>query len=376
MRAIIAAAGTGGHINPGLAIANKIMEKEKDSSIIFIGTNRGLETDLVPRSGYSLKTINAHGLERKITIQNIKNLFETYKSIKEAKEIIKEFKPDILIGTGGYICVPTVIAAKKLGIPVILHESNAFPGIAVKLFKNKADKILVGFKDAKERLDNKENVIVTGNPIKIKKIDYTESQKEKIKTDLGLALDKPVVLVFGGSQGAQSINRSFIEIIVNKKNKNYQIMWAAGPEQYEKIKEKLNEINIDINNIENAKIVPYIYNMEEVMNISDLVVCRSGAMTITEVSVVGKPAIFIPFPFATENHQEYNARVLEKVGAAKIILDKDINSELLGNTINKIIKNKKSLEEMGKNAEKVAIPNVEENIYKEIKEVIENKKIK
>lgn len=376
MRAIIAAAGTGGHINPGLAIANKIMEKEKDSSIIFIGTNRGLETDLVPRSGYSLKTINAHGLERKITIQNIKNLFETYKSIKEAKEIIKEFKPDILIGTGGYICVPTVIASKKLGIPVILHESNAFPGIAVKLFKNKADKILVGFKDAKERLDNKENVIVTGNPIKIKKIDYTESQKEKIKTDLGLALDKPVVLVFGGSQGAQSINRSFIEIIVNKKNKNYQIMWAAGPEQYEKIKEKLNEINIDINNIENAKIVPYIYNMEEVMNISDLVVCRSGAMTITEVSVVGKPAIFIPFPFATENHQEYNARVLEKVGAAKIILDKDINSELLGNTINKIIKNKKSLEEMGKNAEKVAIPNVEENIYKEIKEVIENKKIK
>ena len=376
MRAIIAAAGTGGHINPGLAIANKIMEKEKDSSIIFIGTNRGLETDLVPRSGYSLKTINAHGLERKITIQNVKNLFETYKSIKEAKEIIKEFKPDILIGTGGYICVPTVIASKKLGIPVILHESNAFPGIAVKLFKNKADKILVGFKDAKERLDNKENVIVTGNPIKIKKIDYTESQKEKIKTDLGLALDKPVVLVFGGSQGAQSINRSFIEIIVNKKNKNYQIMWAAGPEQYEKIKEKLNEINIDINNIENAKIVPYIYNMEEVMNISDLVVCRSGAMTITEVSVVGKPAIFIPFPFATENHQEYNARVLEKVGAAKIILDKDINSELLGNTINKIIKNKKSLEEMGKNAEKVAIPNVEENIYKEIKEVIENKKIK
>lgn len=279
-----------------------------------------------------------------------------------------------MIGTGGYICVPTVIAAKKLGVPVVLHESNAFPGIAVKLFKNKADKILVGFKDAKERLDNKDNVIVTGNPIKIKKIEYTESQKEKIKTELGLKLDKPIVLVFGGSQGAQSINRSFIEIIVNKKNKNYQIMWAAGPEQYDKIKEKLNEVNINIEKIENAKIVPYIYNMEEVMNIADLVVCRSGAMTITEVSAVGKPAIFIPFPFATENHQEYNARVLEKVGAAKIILDKDINSELLGNTINKIIRNKEKLEEMGKNAEKVAIKNVEDNIYKEIKELVNNKK--
>lgn len=279
-----------------------------------------------------------------------------------------------MIGTGGYICVPTVIAAKKLGIPVVLHESNAFPGIAVKLFKNKADKILVGFKDAKERLDNKKNVIVTGNPIKIKKIDYTETQKEKVKSELGLKLNKPMVLVFGGSQGAQSINRSFIEIIVNKKNKDYQIMWAAGPEQYEKIKEALSEVNINIEKIENAKIVPYIYNMEEVMNVADLVVCRSGAMTITEVSVVGKPAIFIPFPFATENHQEYNARVLEKVGAAKIILDKDINSELLGNTINRIIKNTHDLEEMGKNAEKVAIKNVEDNIYKEIKEVINDKK--
>ena len=370
MRAIISAAGTGGHINPGIAIANKIMEKEKDSEIIFIGTNRGLENDLVPRSGYNLKTINAHGLERKLSIQNLKNLFETYKSIGEAKKIIQEFKPDVLIGTGGYICVPTVMAARKMGIPVVLHESNAFPGKAVKLFKKKANKILVGFKDAKERLDNRENVVVTGNPINLKKQNYTEAQKTKIKKELGLKLDKPVVLVFGGSQGAQSINRSFIEIIVNKKNKNYQIMWAAGPEQYDKIKNKLKEVNIDIDKIENAKIVPYIYNMEEVMNTADLVVCRSGAMTITEISVVGKPAIFIPFPFATENHQEYNARVLEKVGAAKIILDKDLNSEILGNTINRMVKDKDGLKQMGENASKVAMPEVENRIYEEIRSVI------
>ncbi len=370
MRAIIAAAGTGGHINPGLAIANKIKEKEKNSEILFIGTNRGLENDLVPRAGYKLETINAHGLERKITIENFKNLYATYKSIDEAKKIIKEFKPDILIGTGGYICVPTVIAAKKMNIPVILHESNAFPGIAVKLFKKKADKILVGFKEAKERLDNRENVIVTGNPIKLKKLDYGENKKEKIKIELGLKPNIPVVLVFGGSQGAQSINRSFIEIIVNKKNKDYQIMWAVGPEQYNKIKVELNKVNVNIEKIDNAKIVPYIYNMEEVMNISDLIVCRSGAMTITEISVVGKPAIFIPFPYATENHQEYNARVLEKVNAARIILDKDINSEILGNSINEIIKDKTKLGEMGKNASKIAKPNVEDEIYKEIKKVI------
>lgn len=370
MRAIIAAAGTGGHINPGIAIANKIMEQEPSSEIIFIGTGRGLEKDLVPRAGFKLKTIDAHGIERKLTIQNVKNLYATYKSIKAAKNIIEEFKPDVLIGTGGYICVPTVLAAKKMGIPVVLHESNAYPGVAVKIFKNKADKILVGFKEAKERLDNKENVVVTGNPIKLKRKNFTALEKRKIIHEIGLNDEKPIVLVFGGSQGAQSINRSFIEIIVNKKNKNYQIMWAAGPEQYDKIKNKLKEVNIDIDKIENAKIVPYIYNMEEVMNTADLVVCRSGAMTITEISVVGKPAIFIPFPFATENHQEYNARVLEKVGAAKIILDKDLNSEILGNTINRMVKDKDELKQMGENASRVAMPEVENRIYEEIRSII------
>lgn len=373
MKAIIAAAGTGGHINPGIAIANKIKEKETNSEIIFIGTGRGLEKDLVPRAGYDLKTIDAYGIERKITIQNLKNLYATYKSINKAKKILEDFKPDVLIGTGGYICVPTVLAAKKLGIPVVLHESNAFPGIAIKIFKKKADKILVGFKDAKERLDNRENVVVTGNPIKIKKINFSKDEKNKIIKEAGLNNNKPIVLVFGGSQGAKSINQSLIEIIVNKKNKDYQIMWAAGSEQYKEIKDKLKEVNIDIDNIENVKIVPYIYNMEEIMNIADLVVCRSGAMTITEISVVGKPAIFIPFPYATENHQEYNARVLEGVGAAKIILNKDLNSEILGNTINEIVNDKSIIETMSRNANKVAMQNVEEKIYNEIKKVINNR---
>lgn len=370
MKVIIAAAGTGGHINPGIAIANKMVEKEPDSKIVFIGTNRGLENDLVPRAGYELERIEAYGIQRKLTIQNFKNLYATIKSIKVAKIILEREKPDVVIGTGGYICVPVVMAAKKLKIPVVLHESNAFPGVAVKLFKKKADKILVGFKEAKERLSNNQNVFVTGNPIKIKKLDLDENQKKSIKESIGLNPNKFTVLVFGGSQGAKSINRSLIEIIVNKKNKNYQIIWAAGPEQFETIKEKLKEVNIDINNIENVKILPYIYNMEEVMNTCDLVVCRSGAMTITEIACTGKPAIFIPFPFATENHQEYNAKVLVNSGAAEMILDKDLNSEILSNTISRIVKDKKYLKEMAENASKKYIPNVEENIYNEIKELV------
>ena len=178
------------------------------------------------------------------------------------------------------------------------------------------------------------------------------------------------MLVFGGSQGAQSINRSMTELIVNKKNKGYQIIWAAGPEQYDKIKQKLSEVHVNIDKIEDVKIVPYIYNMEEVMNVADLLVCRSGAMTITEVAMLGKPAIFIPYPYATENHQEYNARVLEKVGAAKIILDKDLNSESLEKTIEEIVRNPNTLKQMGGNATKVAMPNVEEKIYEEIRKVI------
>lgn len=374
MRVVIAAAGTGGHINPGIAIASKIKEKEPNSEILFVGTNRGLENDLVPRAGYKLERIEAHGIQRKISLKNFKNLYLTYKSIEESKKILENFKPDVLIGTGGYICVPTVIAAKKLNIPVILHESNAFPGIAVRLFKNKADKILVGFDDAKKRLENKENVVVTGNPVKIKRLNLNNEEKVRIKQELGITNSKPIVLVFGGSQGAQSINRSIMEIIVNKKNKDYQIIWAAGPNQYDEINLKLKELNMNIDNIHNVKIVPYIYNMEEVINISDLIVCRSGAMTITEVSIVGKPAIFIPFPYATENHQEYNAEVLEKAGAARIILDKDLNSEILSNTIERIITDENKLTEMGNKAVKVAFKNVEEKIYKEIKIVVSNKK--
>ena len=371
MRVIISAAGTGGHINPGLAIANKIKEKEPNSEIIFVGTDRGLENDLVPRAGYELKHINAYGFDRTISLDNIKKMYQTFHSIKEAKKIIEQFKPDVIIGTGGYICVPVGLAAKKKKVPVVLHESNAFPGVAVKMLSNKASKVLVGFEDAKVRLPKAKQVIVTGTPTKVKKIKISDARKQELLKENKLNNNKPIVLFFGGSQGAKSINNSLLEIISKKQNQNYQILWAAGPAQYEQIKKDLKEKHsIEIDNIENVSIVPYIYNMEEIMNIVDLVVCRSGAMTITEIANVGVPAIFIPFPFATENHQEYNAKVLQKVGAAKIILDKNLTANELNSTITNLVRDKKTLQEMSKKANQVAIQNVEEKIYKEIKQVV------
>ena len=369
MKAIIAAAGTAGHINPGIAIANKIKQEEKDSKIIFIGTTRGLENDLVPRAGYELKTIDAYGLSKTISIDNLKKMYKTLKGIGEANKIIKEFNPDVVIGTGGYICGAVVLAAKKNKIPVILHESNAFPGKAVKMLSSNADTVLVSFEDAKERLPHAKKVVYTGTPVKIQKKEYTIQEKDRIITNLGLSKVKPIVLIFGGSQGAQKINDAILQIIYEKLNSKYQIMWATGPKQYDTIKSELEKKSMNINFIENIKIVPYIYNMEEVMNISDIIVARSGAMSITEISNLGKPSILIPLPNVSGDHQLYNAKVLENVGAAKIILNDKLNGNNLNDTINIIVTNKDKMKQMQEKALTKAAYNVEDKIYDEIKKI-------
>ena len=370
MKVIIAAAGTGGHINPGIAIANKIKSEQPNSEIIFIGTERGLENDLVPRAGYTLKTIEAYGFSRKVSIENIKEMYKTFASIKEAKKIIEEFKPDVVIGTGGYICVPVMLAAKSKKIPTVLHESNAFPGIAVKMLSKKVNLILVGFEDAIKKLPKAKKIVVTGTPTKLRKMELTTEEKKKITKEFGFKDYEPRVLIFGGSQGAQSINDSMIEIITEKSNRGYQIIWAAGPSQYDIIKEKLNEKGIDINNIQSVRVVPYIYNMQEIMNYADLVVSRSGAMTVTEVALLGKPAIFIPFPHATENHQEYNARELVNNQAADMILEKDLTGEKLISTIDAIINDESRLNVLKENAQKLGKPNALEDMYRVIVDML------
>ena len=369
MKVVISAAGTGGHINPGIAIANKIKEKEPMSKIIFIGTKNGLETDLVPRAGYELKTIEAYGLGKKITLQNIKGIIKTINGIGQAKKILKEFKPDIVIGTGGYICGPVFLAARKLKIPTVLHESNAFPGLAVKTLSKKANLTLVGFKEAKERLTKAKKVIVTGTPTKIRRLKLSAEDKLKIKKELNLNPDLKTVLIFGGSQGAMAINKATLDFIIENPNLEFQIMWAPGPKQYEIIQEELNRKGTEINKMKSVRVVPYIYNMEEALNMCDLVVSRSGAMTITEIAKVAKPAIFIPLPNVSQNHQEYNAKVLVNVGAAQIILNDELNSKILSAKIKEMMKDKAKLLEMGEKANTVSIDNVEEKIYEAIKKI-------
>lgn len=369
MRVIVAAAGTAGHINPGLAIANKIKEKETNSEIIFIGTTRGLENDLVPRAGYKLKTIEAYGLSKEISISNMKKIYATLKATGKARKIIQEFKPDVIVGAGGYICGPVVWAAKKEKVPVILHESNAFPGKAVKTLAKKAETVLISFEEARKRIPKAKNIVFTGTPVKIEKKEYNVEEKKKILEKEKLKENMPIVLIFGGSQGAQKINEAIIGIIESKLNKKYQIIWATGPKQFDIIKEVLLQKNIHISNIENTTILPYIYNMEEVMNVSDIIVARSGAMTITEISNLGKPSILIPLPNVSQDHQLYNAKVLENVGAAKIILNNELNKNNLNEEIQKIINNPDLMKEMSKKAYTKSVKDVQENIYKEIKKI-------
>ena len=262
----------------------------------------------------------------------MKKLYKTFKGIGEAKKIVKEFKPDIVIGTG--------------------------------------DTILVSFEDAKKRIPNCKNVVFTGTPVKIKKQNYSINERHKIIQDLGLNETKPIILIFGGSQGAQKINEALTYIIENEKNKNYQMIWATGPKQFDIIKNELKEKSINIEKIENCKILPYIYNMEEVENIADVIVARSGAMTITEIANLSKPSILIPLPNVSNDHQMYNAKVLENVDAAKIIKNDELTGKILNEEIEKIILDKERCLQMGRNAFKVSNDNVEEKIFKEIQKLV------
>ena len=359
MKVIIAAAGTGGHINPGIAIAGLIEKEYPNSDIRFIATGKKLEEDLISKAGYKSYAINAYGFSKKISLDNLKKNIKTLKGFKEAEKILKEFKPDIVIGTGGYICGAVISSAKKLGIPTLLHESNAFPGLAIRLLARKTDTILVGIKEAENGLKKAKRVVFTGTPTKVKPLNLTKNDTKRILKELNVSDKLPIVLVFGGSQGAKKINDCIIEIIKHSMNKEYQIIWSTGAIQYDIIKE-----------VSNARILPYIYNMDEVMSISDLVVARSGALTLTELSLLGKPAIFIPLPSSSANRQEDNAKVFEKNNAAKIILNNEVNKDNLNDMIKDIVLDKEKLNNMSEESKKLAIYDVENIILDEIKRLI------
>ena len=369
MRVIFACAGTGGHINPAIAMANLIVKKEKDSEVLFIGTETGLENKLVTNSGYEIKHIRTGKILRELTLKNITALINAYKGIGDSKKILKEFKPDIVIGTGGYICGPVMKAAKRLKIPYYLHESNAFPGVSVKLLAKDAKCVMIGFEDAKKRLNSKANVVYTGTPAKFSEEDIKKLDKNECLKKLGLSnINKKIVLVTCGSQGAKKINEVVLSMIKKYQDENVYYILVTGDKNYNEVLELKEQAEKEIGKSldEYLKLEKFIFNMDEMYKVADFCITRAGAMTISELALSHKPSILIPLPFAAENHQFFNAKVLESVKAAKIIEQKDLTEETLNSAVLEIMSNN-NIEKMGENASKVIVKDVEEKIYNCIK---------
>lgn len=369
MRVVFACAGTGGHINPAIAMANLVFKNEGDSEILFIGTETGLENKLVENAGYKIKHIRTGKILRELTLKNITALINAYKGIGDAKAILKEFNPDIIIGTGGYICGPVMKAAKKLKIPYYLHESNAFPGVSVKLLAKDAKAVMVGFEDAKSRLNPKANVIYTGTPAKFTEEDIFNLNKEECINKLNLNnIDKKIVLVTCGSQGAKKINEVVLSMIKKYQDENVYYILVTGDKNYDEVLNLKENAEKEIGKSldEYLRVEKFVFNMDEMYKVSDMCITRAGAMTISELSLAHKPSILIPLPTAAENHQFFNAKVLENVNAARIIEQKDLNEDTLNKKVLEIISDN-NIEKMGQNASKVIVQNVEEKIYNCIK---------
>lgn len=367
MRVIIAGGGTAGHINPGIAVSKCIKSKYKDAEILFVGTEKGLEKELVPAEGFNIEFINAKGLNRKLSFDFFSTIGNMLKGFLEAKKIIKKFKPDFVIGMGGYVCFPVIMASSRLKIPTLIHESNSLPGIANRILSRFANFTAISFKDTEKYFKKAKALVFTGNPVREEIFTFS---REEARAEEGLQKDSVLVLVFGGSRGAQKINEAIIDLIeINNGKLPYNLILSTGKTQYEVVLKGLSEKGYSIETLNNIKIVPYIYDMPKYLSAADLVVGRAGAVTISEITAAGTASILIPFPYATENHQEYNARSLEMNGASIVVLDKDLTGKILNQQISSLVENKELLSRMAKSAKKMGVLDAAQKIVAIIEEL-------
>jgi UDP-N-acetylglucosamine--N-acetylmuramyl-(pentapeptide) pyrophosphoryl-undecaprenol N-acetylglucosamine transferase len=352
VRALLTGGGTGGHIYPAVSIAREIQRRYKTAEIIFVGTAKGLESKIIPKEGFELKTIKVRGFERKLSMKNLIAIKEAAISVSQVKKIIKEFKPDIVIGTGGYVCGTVVLTAALMGIPTVIHESNAFAGMTNKILFRFVDKIALNFEEAAKYFKNSKKVVVTGNPIRTDILDIT---KHEGRLELGFDLNLPLIFVTGGSRGARKINQSILALASECSNSGkFQLLHMTGDTQYEAVLKSYRDRGIPTDT-SNIKVVPYLYNMPYALAACDIVIGRCGAMTLSEITALGKPSILIPYPNAADNHQEYNGRALEKKGAAIVILEKNLSEERLKNTVIELLNNREKLERTALNSKKLGI---------------------
>ncbi len=362
MRVLMTGGGTGGHINPALAIAALIRKKYPDTEFLFVGARGRMEERLVPAAGYTLKTVDVRGFQRKLSLKNVgRNAAAAWCAVtatSACKRILKEFQPDIAIGTGGYVSGPILRAAARMGIPVAVHESNAFPGMTVKMLAKYADVIMLCDEAARKYLPAEARVTVTGNPIHQ---GFQSMDRATARHELGLD-DRPLVLSVGGSLGARRINETMAEVLARShKEGALQHIHATGKQGYAQTVDALAAANVP-QHADGIWVRDYIDDMPRCMAAADVVISRCGAMTLTELPVAGKPSILIPSPYVAENHQYHNAMALVNKGAALCIEEKDLTADALWDALQTVLSHPEKQREMAENAARAAIRDVDDRI--------------
>lgn len=370
MRILFAGGGTAGHVNPAVAVANYIKEKEPDSEFLFVGTKDGMESTLVPKQGYDIEFIKIHGLKRSLSLSNIKVIAEMISGIARAKKIIKEFKPDAVVGTGGYVSAPVLMAASARKIPTLVHEANAFPGVTVRLCSRYADVVALSMEDAAKFLKPTCRVEITGNPVRPSILACNQkTAKEKLGLD-----ERRTVLIFGGSLGAEKLNKVAVDWISHiAAEKKYQIIMSTGKNNhYKTVTEQFKANGIKLEEHPEIRVSEYIYDMDLSLNAADLIIARSGG-SVSEMTALGKAAILIPSPYVAGNHQEHNARAVERSGGAVVILEDELCFEKLKTAASDILESDSRLKAMSEGSLSIGIKDATDKIYNILKKLIAEK---
>ncbi len=365
MKIVFACGGTGGHINPALAVAGYIKEKQPDCEISFIGNQNGMESRLVPAAGYDFYAIHVAGFQRKLSVKNIgRNVMAAGKAVTstiEAGKILKQLSPDIVVGMGGYVSGPVLRKAHKMGMKTATHEQNAFPGMTTKMLVKDMDVVMLAMPAAMEHLPER-HYVITGNPVRPSVLNMT---KEHARAVLGVEPDAPFILSFGGSLGAECINRAVADVIQKHWNTGlYYHYHGTGKQAWPWMQELLREKGVDLSRAPKVRVTEYIHDMDLCMAAADVVISRAGAITLSEIEAQGKAAILIPSPYVAENHQYHNAMTLEKRGAALVIEEKDLTGALLSKKLSELLNDRNRLAEMGSAARNGAYVDANERIYK------------
>jgi UDP-N-acetylglucosamine--N-acetylmuramyl-(pentapeptide) pyrophosphoryl-undecaprenol N-acetylglucosamine transferase len=353
LRVVFAGGGTGGHLYPAIAIAEAFQRRMKNCTCVFVGTARGLEARVIPQLGYRLELVPVRGLLRKVTLSNLMVPIYLIKSIRQCRQLFGEFKPQLVIGTGGYVSGPALLAAWTSGRKFVVQEQNSFPGLVNRWLGKHAAVVFLSFEESKKFFRRQDNLRVVGNPVRAA---LTTGDRKAAAAKWNLDLDRTTLLIFGGSQGAQRLNELVLEILPElARLENFQILWATGPQHFEKIAPH-------VANAPTVKPVAYIDDMASAYTLADFVLCRAGATTIFELTNCGLPAILVPFPFATADHQTFNARALEKAGAGRVLIEKGLSSGELFNAIRDLATQPEARQKMSDAAKKMARPHAADEI--------------